>query len=90
VAPVLIEDAVREQLPCVSNCMLIGDRRKFLSMLITLKVSLSCRLLSLFINWPATMWGPAIVMVRVVCPSLSYANISKTKRDSCMVTRKLR
>jgi len=39
VSPVLIEDAVREQLPCVSNCMLIGDQRKFLSMLITLKVS---------------------------------------------------
>jgi len=38
VAPILIEDAVREQLPCVSNCMLIGDGRKFLSMLITLKV----------------------------------------------------
>ena len=38
VSPILIEDAVREQLPCVSNCMLIGDRRKFLSMLITLKV----------------------------------------------------
>ena len=42
VSPVLIEDAVREQLSCVSNCMLIGDRRKFLSMLITLKVSLTC------------------------------------------------
>jgi len=42
VSPVLIEDAVREQLPCVSNCMLIGDRRKFLSMLITLKVRPPC------------------------------------------------
>jgi len=40
VAPILIEDSVREQLPCVSNCMLIGDRRKFLSMLITLKVGI--------------------------------------------------
>jgi len=39
VSPISIEDAVREQLPCVSNCMLIGDRRKFLSLLITLKVS---------------------------------------------------
>jgi len=38
VAPVLIEDAVKEQLPCVSNCMLIGDSRKFLSMLLTFKV----------------------------------------------------
>ena len=39
VSPVVIEDAVRQQLPCVSGCMLIGDRRKFLSMLITLKVT---------------------------------------------------
>jgi hypothetical protein len=38
VAPVPIEDAVKEALPCVSNCMLIGDRRKFLSILLTLKV----------------------------------------------------
>ena len=39
VAPVPIEDAVKEQLPCVSNCMVIGDRRKFLSILLTLKVA---------------------------------------------------
>ena len=38
VAPVPVEDNVKEALPCVSNCMLIGDKRKFLSMLITLKV----------------------------------------------------
>jgi len=38
VAPVPIEDAVKEQLPCVSNCMLIGDSRKFLTMLLTFKV----------------------------------------------------
>jgi long-chain-fatty-acid--CoA ligase ACSBG len=40
VAPVLIEDAIKEQLPCVSNCMLVGDQRKFLSVLLTLKVEL--------------------------------------------------
>jgi len=38
VAPVPIEEKVKEELPLVSNCMLIGDRRKFLSLLITLKV----------------------------------------------------
>jgi len=43
------------------------------------------------ISLPTTMWGPAIVMVRVVCPSVcvSHANISESKRDGCMVTRKL-
>jgi len=39
VAPVPIEDAVKEQLSCISNCMLVGDRRKFLSILLTFKVS---------------------------------------------------
>ena len=37
VAPVLIEDAVKGAMVAVSNCMVIGDRRKYLSMLITLK-----------------------------------------------------
>ena len=39
VAPVPIEEAVKEHLPCVSNCMVVGDRKKFLSVLLTLKVS---------------------------------------------------
>jgi len=37
-----------------------------------------------FISCPATMWGPAIVLVCIVCPSkisLSLANISETKQD---------
>ena len=33
-----IEDRIRKQLPCVSNAMLIGDGRKFLSCLLTLRV----------------------------------------------------
>lgn len=39
VAPVIIEDTVREELPCVSNCMLIGDKKKFLSVLLTLRTT---------------------------------------------------
>ncbi len=39
VAPVPIEDAVKEELPdIVSNSMVVGDKRKYLTLLITLKV----------------------------------------------------
>ncbi|XP_068131906.1 long-chain-fatty-acid--CoA ligase ACSBG1 [Hyperolius riggenbachi] len=37
VPPIPIEDAVKRHIPIVSNVVLIGDRRKFLSMLLTLK-----------------------------------------------------
>ncbi|XP_057687933.1 long-chain-fatty-acid--CoA ligase ACSBG2-like isoform X2 [Corythoichthys intestinalis] len=37
VAPVHIENTVKSEAPILSNAMLIGDRKKFLSMLVTLK-----------------------------------------------------
>ncbi|XP_043986504.1 long-chain-fatty-acid--CoA ligase ACSBG2 isoform X1 [Gambusia affinis] len=37
VAPIPIEDAVKEAVPLISNAMLIGDKRKFLTMLLTIK-----------------------------------------------------
>ena len=41
VAPVPIEDIVKEELPCISNAVLVGDRRKYISILLTLKVEIN-------------------------------------------------
>lgn len=39
IPPVPIEDALKAEVPIISNAMLIGDKLKFLSMLLTLKVT---------------------------------------------------
>lgn len=38
IPPVPIEDAIKEEVPLISNVMVIGDKRKFLSCFLTLKV----------------------------------------------------
>ncbi|RHY71066.1 hypothetical protein DYB38_001641 [Aphanomyces astaci] len=38
IPPVLLEDAIKEEIPLLSNAMAIGDRRKFLTAVFTLKV----------------------------------------------------
>ena len=40
VAPVIIEDAMKAAMPALSNCMVIGDKRKFLSILFCLHVEI--------------------------------------------------
>lgn len=39
VAPIPIENLVKEKIPIISNAMLVGDKAKFLSVLLTLKVT---------------------------------------------------
>lgn len=39
VAPVPIEDTIKKHLPAISNVMVIGDKRKFLSCIVTLKTT---------------------------------------------------
>ncbi|RHY55984.1 hypothetical protein DYB34_002725, partial [Aphanomyces astaci] len=38
VPPVLLEDALKEELPLLSNVMVVGDKRKFLAALLTFRV----------------------------------------------------
>ena len=38
-APVPIEDRIKEEVPFLSNVMVIGDKRKYITCLVTLKVS---------------------------------------------------
>jgi len=40
IAPISIEDAIKEELPCVSNAILIGDKKKYLSTFLSLKVNI--------------------------------------------------
>jgi len=40
VPPVYIEDFIKTEVPFLSNVMLIGDKRKFLTCLLTLKVKI--------------------------------------------------
>ena len=37
VAPVPIEDTIKSALPCISNVILIGDKKKFLTVFLTFK-----------------------------------------------------
>ena len=38
IAPVPIEENIKAELPCISNVVLIGDKRKFLTVFLTFKV----------------------------------------------------
>ena len=53
VPPVPIEDSIKKELPCISNAMLIGDRKKFLSCFLTLKVEVNSETME-----PTNILGP--------------------------------
>jgi len=46
VAPVPIEDRLKQKLPVIGGAMLVGDQKKFLSILIALKTELNTETLA--------------------------------------------
>lgn len=40
IPPVIIENNMKSEIPIISNCMVVGDRRKYLTVLVTLKCKL--------------------------------------------------
>lgn len=39
--PVFVQNEFKTELPCIGNCMVIGDKRKFLTILIALRSEVS-------------------------------------------------
>ena len=56
VAPLIIESAIKEELPCISQAMVVGDGQKFLSVLLTFKVDIDPDT-----NLPTDQLAPAVI-----------------------------
>jgi len=69
VAPVPIEDNIKAELPFISNAMVIGDRKKFLSVLLSLKTEIDEnmlpkeKLMSIVSDWAASKDCPNVTTV---------------------------
>lgn len=73
VAPVPIEQSIKTELPNISNAFLVGDRRKFLSILLTLKTEVQFedgtpldKLFPSVENWLKSLGCPATTVTEVL------------------------
>ena len=41
IPPVLIEEIMKSKMPCISQCVVIGDKRNYLTMMLTLKTKMN-------------------------------------------------
>ena len=65
VAPVIAEDNIKAELPCVSNAVLIGDKKKYLSVFLTLKTVVKDDL-------PTDKLAPDAVLWCQVCSQVQF------------------
>jgi long-chain-fatty-acid--CoA ligase ACSBG len=96
VPPIPIEDRLKSELPAVSNCMLIGDKRKFLSMLITMKTEVTedtqeptSKLSPVALQWARSLGSDAttvidvqhdVILLRAIQTAINHVNKSSTSR----------
>ena len=64
-APVIAEDNIKAELPCVSNAVLIGDKKKYLSVFLTLKTVVKDDL-------PTDKLAPDAVLWCQVCSQVQF------------------
>ena len=81
IAPLPIEDTIKKHLPCVANAMLIGDKKKFLSVLLTLKMEVDPvtleplpQLAPPTLEWCETIGSKAKVLFKITIPLKKWLN----------------
>lgn len=100
VPPVPIEDRLKVELPAISNCMLIGDKRKFLSMLITIRSEINAdtqeptnRLSPVALQWARSLGSDAVLvsdvqrdvaLLKSVQAAVDRVNKAATSRAQCV------
>ena len=89
VAPIPIEDTIKKELGCISNAMVIGDRKKFLSCLLTMKVEVDAdtmepkeELTSAAVDWCRDTAGVKVKTLKdVLSPGPDHEKIVKAIQE---------
>ena len=78
IAPIPIENAIKEALPCISNVVLVGEKRRFISCLLTFRVVLdtneripSDNLTAASIAWCVSVGSSSVRLSDVLAPDMA-------------------